>query len=86
MRTIEAVYEEGIFRPVEPVSLPEGSRAEVIIPVAASREVGETTETNPKETPYEIMARIAALPGPAHDDGFSGEDHDKILYGENGVS
>src|SRR5262245_37877840 len=28
-RAIDVVYENGVFRPVEPVSLPEGSRARV---------------------------------------------------------
>jgi uncharacterized protein (DUF433 family) len=31
-RAIEVVYENGVFRPVEPVNLPEGSRAKVIAP------------------------------------------------------
>jgi predicted DNA-binding antitoxin AbrB/MazE fold protein len=31
-RTIEAVYENGVFRPLEPVSLPEGEHVQVAVP------------------------------------------------------
>ena len=32
--TIEAVYEHGVFRPLHPVSLPEGERVQVTLPDA----------------------------------------------------
>ena len=35
----------------------------------------------PRESPVEILKRIAAIPDQSTDDGFSGEDHDKVLYG-----
>jgi hypothetical protein len=38
------------------------------------------------KTPYEHLLEIAALPSEGIDDGFSGADHDKILYGENGAA
>jgi len=31
-KTIEAVYEKGVFRPLEPVALPEGERVQVSVP------------------------------------------------------
>ena len=31
-KTIEAVYEKGVFRPLEPVMLPEGERVRVSMP------------------------------------------------------
>jgi predicted DNA-binding antitoxin AbrB/MazE fold protein len=31
-KTIEAVYENGVFRPLEPVSLPEGEHVQVAVP------------------------------------------------------
>jgi hypothetical protein len=34
-----------------------------------------------KRTPAEIMAEIAAMPMESSPDGFSGEDHDRVLYG-----
>jgi predicted DNA-binding antitoxin AbrB/MazE fold protein len=34
--TIRAIYENGVFRPTEPVNLPEKSEVEVVLPVPAS--------------------------------------------------
>ena len=35
--------------------------------------------------PADVAAEIAALAGPARDDGFSNRDHDRVLYGEKGA-
>jgi hypothetical protein len=32
-----------------------------------------------------LLAEIAAMPAQSADDGFSGADHDKILYGSEGA-
>ena len=44
-RTIEAIYENGLFRPLESVTLPEGEYVRVTVP----------------EVPAEIQERLAAL-------------------------
>jgi predicted DNA-binding antitoxin AbrB/MazE fold protein len=31
-KTVEAVYEKGMFRPLEPVALPEGEHVQIIVP------------------------------------------------------
>src|SRR5437667_12274929 len=36
MKTIHAVFENGIFRPTEPVHLPEGTRVEIATPENAT--------------------------------------------------
>ena len=33
--TIRAIYENGVFRPTEPVNLPENSEVEVLLPAPA---------------------------------------------------
>lgn len=70
--SIKAIYEHGVFRPTEPVDWEEGTPVEVSIP-------GET-ENRSRRFPGEILAEIAALSAGADTTGFSGEDHDKILY------
>ncbi|MBI3946897.1 MAG: antitoxin family protein [Armatimonadetes bacterium] len=71
--TVDAIYEQGVLRPAQPIALPEGARVQVIV-IA-----GRTGAAAP--SPAEILAEIAALPvgGPA--DGFAGRDHDRLLYG-----
>jgi predicted DNA-binding antitoxin AbrB/MazE fold protein len=72
---IEAVYEQGVLRPTRPIDLAEGTRVEIIvIPQPSSKGPG-------KPTPAEVAARIAAMPMQSSPEGFSGEDHDAILYG-----
>jgi len=73
-KEIEAVYERGIIRPLQPLELPEGARLDLIV----------ITHEQPKAngSAAEILAEIAALPQEGSDDSFSGREHDSILYPE----
>lgn len=79
MIPIDAVYEGGVLRPNRPIDLADGARVEIIvIPRAPSPGLGAPT-------PAEVASRIAAMPLQSPLDGFSGEDHDAILYGPGPV-
>ncbi|MBV8858377.1 MAG: antitoxin family protein [Acidobacteria bacterium] len=71
-KQVEAVYEQGRLRPLEPLELPEGARLRVVL----------ITEEAPggRRAPAEVMSEIAALPleGPA--EPFSGREHDSVIY------
>jgi predicted DNA-binding antitoxin AbrB/MazE fold protein len=71
-KQVEAVYEQGRLRPLEPLELPEGARLRLIIVTRG--------EESAQRTPAEILAEIASLPLEREDDGFSGRDHDSVLY------
>ena len=72
--TVEAIYERGVLRLIQPLSLAEGTRVDVIVitqePTAEGR------------MPADILATIAALPMEDGGEEFSGRDHDKILYSD----
>ena len=52
MTIIHAIFENGVFRPVEPVSLPERSKVEVHVPtVAVDNSVEASTEL------FDILSR-----------------------------
>jgi len=74
-KEIEAVYEQGLIRPLQPLDLPEGSRLDVIV----------ITHDQPQMTSKaaEMIAEIAALPLEGSTDAFSGREHDSILYPKN---
>ena len=36
-KTIDAVYEDGVFRPLEPVMLPQGERVQVTVPEVTAK-------------------------------------------------
>jgi predicted DNA-binding antitoxin AbrB/MazE fold protein len=71
-KEIEAVYERGVIRPLQPLELPEGARLDVIVITH------EQTETNGNVA--EALAEIAALPLEGASDTFTGRDHDSVLY------
>ena len=68
--TIDAIFENGMLRPLSPVGLQEGDRVEVIL---------ITRDHDPVKS-REILRRIASLPSEGPEDGFSGADHDSVLY------
>ena len=71
-KEIEAVYEHGLIRPLQPLELPEGARLDLIV----------ITHEQPKANgnTAEILAEIAALPQEGANDDFGGREHDSILY------
>jgi len=75
--TVEAIYEQGVLRLIQPLSLAEGTRVEVIVITQEPLTEGRT--------PADILATIAALPMEAGGEEFSGRDHDKVLYGDQGA-
>jgi len=74
--TVEAIYEDGVLKPTQPIALPEGTHVLVVI---------TPTETpSAAKTPAEILAEIAALPLASNNQGFSNRDHDSVLYSTEG--
>jgi predicted DNA-binding antitoxin AbrB/MazE fold protein len=81
---IHAIYDSGLFRPLDPLDLPDGARVLLRVEETA------IPSTMPEATPEEIARQqaalreldeiVAKLPVVAHTDGLSNRDHDKILY------
>jgi predicted DNA-binding antitoxin AbrB/MazE fold protein len=70
--SVRATYEKGVFKPSSPVPLADGTEVQLTI-----------TDGTPANDPAGVVAelqRIAALPTEGPDDGFSGADHDSVLY------
>jgi predicted DNA-binding antitoxin AbrB/MazE fold protein len=79
--TIPAIFDAGVFRPLEPVELAEGTHVEVQVPVEPPAELSPEELARQAAAIEEMLAEIESLPVEGPDDGFSGRDHDKILYG-----
>jgi predicted DNA-binding antitoxin AbrB/MazE fold protein len=97
MVSIRAVYENGVFRPLGPIELPEGARVEVIVvqqiqapdQKAKSTKGAESTSSSGPLVGEELAAvldQIAALPYSPHSDGRTdiSTHHDDILYPKHG--
>ncbi len=69
--------EKGVFRPVQPVTLDEGSRVAIEF---------ETVAPPPDQRDFlKALDAIAELPCEGANDGFSVDDIDKLLYGGEDV-
>ncbi len=74
---IDAIYEHGTFRPAGPIALEEGAQVALTIETA--------TPLRSPQGLVDALAEIAGMPAQSPDDGFSGADHDQLLYGAEGA-
>lgn len=71
-KQIEAVYENGVLRPVHPINVPEGEHLQLIVVTRKKAQHNGNAAA--------LLAEIAALPIEGESDAFSGRDHDTVLY------
>lgn len=71
--TVKAIYENGVFRPQEPVHLAERTEVEVLIPAAVSRDVDDPSGWKAVEA---LIGFIDDAPADM------AEHHDHYLYGQ----
>lgn len=55
---IHAVYENGVFRPLDPIELPEGRRVDVIIPAAEQTSDADTPDESPQAKESRLLEEI----------------------------
>ena len=73
--TVKAIYENGIFRPQEPVQLAEHTEVEVLIPATTSPDIDDPTG-------WKAVDRLIGIVENAPPD--LSENHDVYLYGKPG--
>jgi predicted DNA-binding antitoxin AbrB/MazE fold protein len=78
--TIDAIYENGVLRLKGPIPLPE--RAPVRVTIEAHSAIGANGDAQDAAA---WLAQIAAMPMEPGGEAFSGQDHDRILYGPKGA-
>ena len=65
--SVEATFENGAFKPLKPVSLPDGTPVHL--------------EVSPVDTPFDPLEAVIGIgEGPPEGDGA--ENHDKYIYGK----
>jgi predicted DNA-binding antitoxin AbrB/MazE fold protein len=77
---IDAVYSNGAFVPVIPIAIPEGTHVHLHVEEKTEKEPASKMMTQAEFR--EFFRNLAELPLEGPDDGFSGADHDKILYSQ----
>lgn len=71
-KQIEAIYENGVLRPVDPIDAAEGEHLQLIVITRKESRVNGNAA--------KLLAEIASLPIEGQSDIFSGRDHDTVLY------
>lgn len=74
--TAAAIYENGVLRPLSPLPLAEGARVEVTVTDHAASQPAEGAGLA-----GDLLRTVAALPMESGEVGFSGREHDRVLYG-----
>lgn len=84
MKTIDAVYEHGVLRPLKPLALPEGTHVRVSLAGKTGSDQKLPNQVSESEkTPAKILADIAAVSINHGRVETASVDHDHILYGGN---
>lgn len=87
---IQIFFDNGVFRPVDPTIVPEEGASFVLVSGSQTPRLEEAPGEEEselrrqRETLQEFFALAESLPLEVADDSFSGADHDRILYGEQG--
>jgi predicted DNA-binding antitoxin AbrB/MazE fold protein len=80
---IRAIYENGLFRPLDPVSLTNHDEVSlvVVLPKVEASSTDDVKLARQRESLREALDEADQMPLESPDDGFSGADHDLVLYG-----
>lgn len=78
---VEAVFDDGVFRPLVPIAIPNGQQVRLHVEERAAEDGAEIIAQR-KAAIAEFLRLAEELPPEGPDDGFSGADHDRVLYGE----
>jgi hypothetical protein len=84
---IRTIFENGVFRPVDPTVVPEQGEFFVIVRSSSTTPNVESPDDaeelrQQRDALKVLFEQAESLPLEVADDGFSGADHDAALYGD----
>ena len=79
---IAAIYEGGVFRPLEPVQLGEAEVVSLSITRQANDESAADKGLRQRDILLAFIKEMESLPDNNPQDGLSNRDHDRIIYGQ----
>jgi len=77
----DAIYDNGVLKPLIPLSLPDQARVRLTVQTSSSAEANATLAAQ-KAALQELWQEIEKLPQHRNNDGWSVREHDALLYGE----
>lgn len=78
---IDAIYDNGVLRPLVPLALPDQSRVKLTVEPQALPELADNLARQ-KAALLELWQEIDKLPQHKNNDGWSVRQHDEVLYGK----
>jgi predicted DNA-binding antitoxin AbrB/MazE fold protein len=80
---IDAIYDGGVLKPLQPLALPDRSRVTLTVAEIASSSAASSSELAEQQAALDELRRaVDAIPQTRNNDGWSARDHDKLLYDE----
>jgi predicted DNA-binding antitoxin AbrB/MazE fold protein len=79
-QTIAAVFDAGVFRPLQPVEFADGTRVIVQVQEGAVPVSGEVDEET-RRAWVNYLDRMESLEDASPQDGLTNRDHDRVIYG-----
>ncbi len=77
---VDAIYDNGILKPLVPLMLPDQARVTLTISDSASPEASEKIAAQ-KTALQRLWDEVDKLPQTPSNDGWSSREHDALLYG-----
>jgi predicted DNA-binding antitoxin AbrB/MazE fold protein len=88
---IDAIYDNGMLRPLEPLALPDQARVKLTVEAEPAT---PQVETDAQKAEQEVLAKqkaaleqlrreIEQIPQHRNNDGWSVRQHDELLYGRH---
>jgi predicted DNA-binding antitoxin AbrB/MazE fold protein len=78
---IDAIYDNGVLRPIEPLILPDQSRVKVTVEATETAAAAPDVLAKQQAALDEARHAVKAMQQRQNNDGWSVVDHDKLLYG-----
>jgi predicted DNA-binding antitoxin AbrB/MazE fold protein len=78
---IDAIYDHGVLRPLEPLSLPDQTRVKLTVRAEPPPESADRLARQ-KAALLAAWQEIDRLPQHENKDGWSVRQHDEVLYGK----
>jgi predicted DNA-binding antitoxin AbrB/MazE fold protein len=79
-QTIPAIFDSGVFRPLQPVNLADGTQVQVQVQEPEQVRTDKADEAT-RNSWNDYLDRMESLPGRSPQDGLTNRDHDRVIYG-----
>lgn len=83
---IQAIYEHGVLRPLQPLQLQESEVVSLLIQKSDDQHNGapshdEELARRQRETVLAFVSKMELMPENCPQDGLTNRDHDQLIYG-----